>query len=144
MTEQVDFYILAEQGEKARMRYACRVANKAYPQHKVFVITADRQQAEAFDSLLWTFSQGSFVPHGLADENSAWQDYPVQIGTRIDEHAKQADVLINLMPEASEEHLCFSRVLEFVGADEDEKSRGRTRFRFFKAHGLEPATHRIA
>lgn len=64
---RVDFYVLAGPKPAARLRFACRLAEKAYRlDHRVHLQTGSAAEAEQLDELLWTFRQGSFVPHELA------------------------------------------------------------------------------
>ena len=51
-------------GADVRLRLACRVAEKAYlAKQKVVVLLDDAEALRRFDELLWTFGDGSFVPH---------------------------------------------------------------------------------
>ena len=61
---QVDFYLLAAAGSARAADAACRLAEKAYEQGlRVVVRTASPGETAEFDELLWTFADGSFVPH---------------------------------------------------------------------------------
>ncbi|MEM7284454.1 MAG: DNA polymerase III subunit chi, partial [Pseudomonadota bacterium] len=61
---RVDFYILKDTAPEARELFAARLVEKAYRLgHKVFVHTANMHLATLFDEYLWTFRDGSFVPH---------------------------------------------------------------------------------
>lgn len=144
MVEQVDFYVLENMGLADRSRYACRIAQKAYLSGlKVFVNTAPGQNTE-IDELLWTFSQGSFVPHTLAERASGnWQDFPVQVGTGPEGH-EGADLLINLERDVPRQYAAFPRVADMVTNDPEDKAAGRERFRFYREQGIEPVTHKIA
>ena len=78
---RVDFYVLAGTGEPSRHRFACRLAEKAYRlNNTVHIHTASQQQAELLDELLWTFRDGSFVPHELLGVAGRHTNAPVTIG----------------------------------------------------------------
>ena len=63
---QVDFYPLGATDRRSRLVAACRLAEKAYEQGlKVAVRTASPAETAEFDDLLWTYADGSFVPHGI-------------------------------------------------------------------------------
>ena len=63
---QVDFYILESDSEDARLRLACRIVDKATQQDQhVFINSSSDSEAQKLDELLWTFSQGSFIPHKI-------------------------------------------------------------------------------
>jgi DNA polymerase-3 subunit chi len=120
---RVDFYVLAGTGEPSRHKFACRLAEKAYRlNHTVHIHTASRQQAELLDELLWTFRDGSFVPHEL-------------IGGQ--------DLLINLTGEVPEMAGSFPRVAELVTSDEQSKQQSRKRFVHYRELGAELETHNI-
>ncbi len=60
---QVDFY-LVQHGQ--REPFVCRLVQKAFALgNDVFVHTPSEADARHIDELLWTFQQGSFVPHEI-------------------------------------------------------------------------------
>ncbi|MDZ7810567.1 MAG: DNA polymerase III subunit chi [Arhodomonas sp.] len=90
---QVDFYILGESGAEARERFACRLAEKAFREgFTVAVQVPDGPATARVDDLLWSFRQGSFVPHAPADQ--ADDADPVVVGT--EEGLAERQLLINL------------------------------------------------
>ena len=63
---RVDFYVLNQSGEQARRQFACKLAEKAYRlKNTVHIVAGSRADAERLDELLWTFRDGSFVPHHI-------------------------------------------------------------------------------
>ncbi len=69
---RVDFYVLAGEDPGARLRFACRLVEKAWlKRNRVRVQFAPGGELEAFDQLLWTFSDRSFVPHRRAGSAEA-------------------------------------------------------------------------
>ena len=80
---RVDFYILAQSDERARHVLACKLAEKAWRlDNTVYIHTRDRSDAESIDELLWTFRDGSFVPHGLASNQDGTEASPSCFRTR--------------------------------------------------------------
>ncbi|MDH5455573.1 MAG: DNA polymerase III subunit chi, partial [Gammaproteobacteria bacterium] len=78
---RVDFYVLAAADERARHMLACKLAEKAWRlENTVYIHAKDRADAERLDELLWTFRDGSFVPHGLAGRNDGTEVSPIMIG----------------------------------------------------------------
>lgn len=137
---RVDFYIL-ESGNGKELAI-CRLAQKAFVHgHRVYIRTADAAAAQRLDALLWTFNQGSFIPHALhpAPDNDA---YPVLIGD-AEPPADCADILIQLAPEPPAGFERFQRVLEVVGPEETDRQSGRHRFRLYREKGCTPATHTL-
>ena len=145
MTEQVDFYILGDPDQTGKLRVACQIAQKAFSRGlNVYLQTDSETQSDELDRLLWTFSQGSFIPHTIAArDQTTWEDYPVQLGSDTD-GLESVDVLINLESGVPDRYQRFSRIVELVGANADEKSAGRQRFRYYREQGLKPNTHLLA
>ncbi len=143
--EQVDFYILGREDPVNKLKFACRISQKAYTQGlTVYLQTETREQSTRLDALLWTFSQCSFVPHTIADRPEGdWDDFPVQVGTFLD-GSREADVLISLVEGVPETHSRFRRIVEVVADSPAEKAAGRKRFRYYLEQGIKPNTHHIA
>ncbi len=136
---RIDFYVLPEPGETARRTFACRLAEKVYRlQHSVHIQVADRREAEALDELLWTFRDGSFVPHELLDAREGTA--PVTIGPEL---PAEADLLINLTGRMPERSGAFPRVAEIVTSDEEDRKRGRRLFADYRSRGHTPETHTL-
>ena len=119
---RVDFYIL-ESGDESKDMAVCRLAQKAFLHgHRIYIRATDDENARRLDALLWTFNQGSFIPHAVHPANGS-NEFPVLIGT---DEAPEAfnDILIQLAPEPSPSFERFQRVLEIVGPDEEDKQQG--------------------
>jgi len=133
---RVDFYTKAPD----RLQTACTLCSKAVArQMRVLVLTADEAASVRMDRLLWTHPPIGFVPHVRARHRLAGVT-PVVIdhdpGT-IDRDA----LLVNLQSETPELFSRFQRVIEIVGADEDETRAGRVRYRFYRDRGYEITLH---
>jgi DNA polymerase-3 subunit chi len=139
---RVDFYILATDEPASRMRFACRLTEKAYSlKHRVYAHTASPADAKQLDEMLWTFRQGSFVPHSLLGD-SADARTPVRIGIPEKSQA-EGQLLINLSGAAPGFATNYERVAEIVDGSEASRQAGRERFRQYREMGLEPVTHQI-
>lgn len=141
MTE-VLFYILENDAPDAAPHFTCRLTEKAQAAgHRLFLHTADAARATALDKMLWTFRQGSFVPHALAGDIAA-DDHltPVAIGSG-EPPAGFDDILINLDGDVSRFFSRFRRHMEIVPAA--RRDAARTAYRFYRDRGYELATHRI-
>ena len=138
---KVDFYVLHASGEVARQQFACRLAEKAYRlEHAVHIHTGSSESARRLDDLLWTFRDGSFVPHEVLGSEAP--EAPVTIGYGETLPSKR-DLLINLGENVPEEAGSFPRVAEIVTADEDSKSRSRQRFVDYREQGHTLDTHNL-
>jgi DNA polymerase-3 subunit chi len=143
---QVDFYVLAGSDDGARLRFACRLAEKAWQLRHRVRVQLEPGEAGAFDQLLWTFADRSFVPHrraGAEDDSPA--SAPPAVVFADDEAADPADgdVLNNLAAGSAPEPGRWARIAEVVDADARRRQAGRQRFRAYRESGVEPATHEM-
>lgn len=145
MTDQIDFYILSNADQQVKMQFACRIVQKAYDQGlKVYLQTENAEHCDQVNEMLWTFSQGSFIPHTICSDNSQdWNDFPVQLGLESDVNL-DADLLINLVSRPPRSFQAFHRIADLVGDEPADKAAGRDRFRFYREQGIEPKTHTIS
>jgi DNA polymerase-3 subunit chi len=140
---KVDFYLLSAEGPESRERTACRLAEKAYRLgHRVYLLVPDQAAAIELDELLWTFSQGSFVPHAVCTDKADSDVPPVLIGY-AEPPAALNDVLVSLSAEVPPWFSRFARVAELVGPAEADKNRARGRFRFYRERGYPLDTHNL-
>jgi DNA polymerase-3 subunit chi len=148
MPPRVDFYLSEEAGEGTRLRLACRIAEKAYlGKLRVVVMCDDAALVPTLDELLWTFSDGTFVPHDIVTREGAPCEAPVALTSgplpASSFFQDGADVLINLgntVPACFER---FARVAEFLDARPEVRSAGRERFKVYRGKSIEPQTHNI-
>ncbi len=134
---QVDFYIAASDSDDARLKVACKIVDRAFElDHHVFVHAATDDEARQLDELLWTFSQGSFIPHRIVREPLAEAPRePVLIGTSGPPAAGRWNVLVNLAPQVPEFFSRYERVAEVVDANPERRARSRERYRFYRDRG---------
>src|ERR1700722_20646121 len=79
-----DFYILEGQSPSGRLKLACKLAEKAYlAAQTVLVWHTDPAELRAFDDMLWTFNDGSFVPHEGLPADGALSESPVQLSSGV-------------------------------------------------------------
>jgi DNA polymerase-3 subunit chi len=142
---RIDFYILDRPAREARLTLACRLADKAVQQdHEVLINTESEADNSRLNDLLWTFSQGSFLPHRvLSDSEAIDEGEPVLIGTGREPDDGHWGLLINLATDVPEFFSRFTRVAELVGADDGDKEAGRDRFRYYRDRGYELHTHKV-
>jgi DNA polymerase-3 subunit chi len=142
MPPRVDFYVSDAAGAEVRLRLACRVTEKAYLARQKVVVLTDPDELRRFDELLWTFGDGSFVPHDTVDATRTECEAPVALTTGPLPPG-HTDVLINLggtLPDGLE---TFTRVAEFLDARPDIRTAGRERFKAYRARSIEPQTHNV-
>jgi DNA polymerase-3 subunit chi len=141
MTSRVDFYVLQTDDVAMRRVAACRVIEKIYRQGlSLYLRLDDEEEAQRFDALLWTFRQGSFVPHEFHGPNSV--EAPVVIGFGSEVPGGQ-DVLLNFGAEVPQGHQGYQRIAEVIDQDPAIRTSGRTRYRDYQSSGMQIQTHQI-
>lgn len=142
---QVDFYILDSDSDDARLRLACKIVDKATQlDHHVFVHATSDDEARKLDELLWTFSQGSFIPHRIVRSQLAEPALePVLIGVNQPPAPGRWDVLVNLGAEVPEFFSRYARVAEVVDANAVRREQSRGRYRFYRDRGYQLNTHQV-
>lgn len=139
---RIDFYILDDNAHGDRYHLSCRIAEKAWGEgHRVLIHTSSVQEARHLDSLLWTYRDGSFIPHGLLGEADP-EANPILIGHGTDAGGEE-DVLINLAPGIPEFFSNFDRVIEPVDHDAEVRDASRQRYRFYRDRGYPLKDQRI-
>ena len=140
---KVDFYVLPGNGELARQQFACRLAEKAYRlKNRVHIHVADSDTVQKLDQLLWTFRDGSFVPHEVLGVTAVDPDCPITIGCN-ESSPVDSDLLINLGASIPASAASFPRVAEVVTSDEDSKTMSRQRFVDYREQGHTLNTHKL-
>jgi DNA polymerase-3 subunit chi len=139
--ERADFFVLEGNDARARWRYACQEIEKAFlAEERVLVWLDNDADVAAFDDLLWTFADRSFIPHEPVGPGSAWDETPVLLSATAQPSAAPL-VIVNLastLPPGVEQ---AQRVIEIVDADAARRQAGRQRFKQYRALGVEPVTH---
>ncbi len=134
--------MLSQSGEQARQHFACKLAEKAYRlDNTVHILAASRADVERLDELLWTFRDGSFVPHHVVGSPASGES-PISIGCDASEIAPR-DLLINLCDEVPIAVDSFPRVAELVTSDQDSKQRSRIRYASYRDQGHDINTHKL-
>lgn len=143
---RVDFYIVADESDTARLNVACRLAEKAHVHgHRVHVHTESEAQAKLLDSQLWTYREGGFVPHALiGDElNTRYPGAaPILIG-HGQEPVADTEILINLAASVPDFFSRLDRVMEVVGGDAPTRATARERFKFYRDRGYDLNSHNL-
>ena len=136
---KVDFYILAS---GSREHTACKLVEKAFTLgHRIYIHTDSEEQAKHIDDMLWTFRAGSFIPHQRYLSTTEPHS-PVQIGSQESPDIDY-DVLVNLASDVPLFFSRFQRVAELVDSNDENRAKGRERFRFYKDRGYPLDTHNL-
>jgi DNA polymerase-3 subunit chi len=139
---RVDFYIIEGSGTTVRPLFACRLVEKAYARgHQVYINTGTSVQLRQLDDLLWTFRDGSFLPHSIYEQAGS-EKPPILLG-HATEPLECNDVLVNLSQEVPSFFSRFNRMAELVDGDAAQRTAARERYRFYKDRGYTIKTHTL-
>ncbi|RBP49232.1 DNA polymerase III subunit chi [Arenicella xantha] len=144
--KQVDFYLISNHVNQAKFKLAGRLANKLQRLDKrALIVTESSADTAALDSILWSFSDTSFVAHDKLEEAKPLS--AVHIGGQNDVTPtvleRQYDVLINVGTTIPLFSHHFARIAEIVDADDDAKQAARARYKRYQSEGFELKTHTI-
>lgn len=140
MATQVDFYLLTLRGDDARQAFACKLTSKAHGMGaRVHLRVADAQALQGLDTLLWTFSDDSFVAHDVLPDPNAMAAVTLAVADQPVPAA--ADVCINLTDSPVTD--ACPRVAEILSDDDAVKAAGRDRYASYRERGCELNTHQI-
>jgi DNA polymerase III subunit chi len=139
---RVDFYVIDGIAPAARLKLACRLAEKAYlASQRALIWHTERAELESLDELLWTFADGSFVPHEWLTSNGV-AEAPVLL-TAGSPPSAPFDFVVNLAADPPPFLHLTRRVAEIIDGDEARRRAGRARFKAYRELGIEPGTHTV-
>ena len=140
----VSFYVIQTQISQAEL--ACRICRKSFNTGQLPVLVKFEQQAELeqFDSLLWQFDAGSFIPHDVIRNDAARIDddstSPIGLSMHVPENFQ--GICLNMGQHALEPTR-FSRIIEIIENNTEARAAGRLRFKAYREQGIEPVTHQM-
>jgi len=139
---RIDFYVLESTSPSDRLKFACRLCEKAYQAgHEIFLLTGSASQSLELDKLLWSFKKDAFLPHNVLGD-SQQPAAPIIISDQLPETSSD-DLLINLGTALPADAGRFRRIAEVIDASDNIRQAGRQRFSQYRAQGFVPETHKI-
>ena len=142
MGARAEVFILDGSDQRARWRFACQEIEKAFiAEERVLVWFDSDTELAAFDELLWTFADRSFVPHEPLGPESSWEETPVLLSA-ASLPAAAPQLIVNLaagLPGGIDQAL---RIVEIIDSDPARRQAGRARFKQYRERGIEPVTHK--
>ncbi len=136
---RIDFYISDRPGERELI--ACRLCEKAYRHGlSITIHCPDAVRLQRLDDLLWTFRQGSFLPHERHRGDN--DDVPILL---TEGEGPVRDVLINLSdaPEPPPNFASHLRLLEIIDGEEGVRTPARSRYKAYEQQGYPLQTHTL-
>jgi DNA polymerase III subunit chi len=102
--------------------------------HRILVLTGSAERVQHLDTMLWTYSEASFLPHGSAHDANASRQ-PIFL-TERDENPNAATMLVLLDGVQPAHFESFARCCDiFDGNDEAQVAAARERWAAAKAGG---------
>jgi DNA polymerase III subunit chi len=99
---------------------------------RALIVCESRERMETLNSVLWTFSQSAFIPHGITGDPHR---HPVWLSLSA-ENVNDADVILVLNGTMIPDGI-FSRCLDlFDGNNPESVAAARERYRSYKNKGL--------
>jgi len=127
-----------------KTQYLCRLLRKAVAQGARVMVTGPQAALDDLDSALWSFSETDFVPHCRADSDTIVLDAsPVVLGLTPSQ-SPHHDVLLNLGAQVPSGFERFERVIEIVGAQDEERVDSRQRWKYYQQRGYALVRHDLA
>jgi DNA polymerase-3 subunit chi len=145
MTESI-FYILNSSQPRERYIVACKITEKAYKLGKrVFILTSTAEESQALDNLLWSFKQGSFIPHEIVDntQQQTTEALPNAVLIGSNTSTTSATILINLSTELPDNMDRFERIVEIIDQDVQIKQAGRQRYKAYQSNNFQLKTNKL-
>jgi DNA polymerase III subunit chi len=140
--QRADFYVLEGSDSRLRWRFACQQIEKAFlAEERVLVWLDSDADVAAFDDLLWTFADRSFIPHEPLNADSDWDEAPVLLSAGR-EAPTPPQVIVNLAASTPPGLELATRVIEIVDDDAARRQTGRVHFKHYRTLGVEPVTHK--
>lgn len=142
---RVDFAFDADsrvtQAARSTLRHVARGS-------RVFVYCDDTQRLEQFDQSLWTVDETAFIGREWLTQHAPMLDVPVYLVTQsawplVAPQVSSQDWLLNLDDDCPPEVTLFTRTLEIVTLDDQDKKLARQRWRQYQSLGLELHAHRL-
>ncbi len=141
---RVDFYVLSQDMPDARLRWACQLAEQAAEQGaRVYVQTSGPAEAQRLDDLLWTYKDGSFLPHEIFAGGPASHPRVMVLLGEAAAPPSHRQLLVNLTEAIPAELEQYERVAEIVDVDPERKRTARERYREYRERGCTLESHNV-
>ena len=141
---RVEFYVLSEDAPDARLRWACRLAEQAAEEGShVYLQTAGHAEAQRLDDLLWTYKDGSFLPHEIFAGGPASHPRVMVLLGDAAPPPSHRQLVVNLTDAIPAELEQYERVAEIVDVDPERKRIARERYKQYRERGCTLESHNV-
>jgi DNA polymerase-3 subunit chi len=129
-------------GAPDRLQYTCRLLRKVVGSGMGAVVLGETHVLESLDSGLWAVGATDFVPHTMQDAPQGQaRRSRVLLATELPDVMQGHDVLVNLHPQWPNDVKSFSRVIEVVSAQGEDRDSARAKWRQYTAAGYAIVRH---
>jgi DNA polymerase-3 subunit chi len=133
---KVSFYLFEKSNER-QVQSTCRLCRKILKQPaQIWLYCEDSDLQQQLDEQLWSFDPGSFIPHGIDQEQAS-----ICISSRLPQESDW--IVFNFNNQALEQIDKFSHIIEIIENNESAKQLGREKFKQYRRLGIEPRTIKL-
>ena len=127
-----------------KVGYTCRLVRKAVAKGSRLMVRADAITLEQLDLALWQFSAIDFLPHCAASAPAnVLRRSPVLLSESRLAAPDPTMILVNLGIDMPPDFADFSRVIEVVSEDDQDKQQARQRWKNYAAAGIKPVKYEL-
>ena len=127
-----------------KLDYVCRMLRKIRQFDRLAVVTGDADFLQTLDGALWKLDSQAFLGHGTDTSTAAVRRHsPVILSTLLDD-APHSQVLVNVGQDVPAGFSRFVRLNEIIGLDEQDRSQGRLRWKYYAGRGYTLKKHDFA
>ena len=126
-----------------KLAYACRLLRKAVGSGARVIVTGGASILRDLDTQLWTFSALEFIPHCHVDSDLTQRQVSAVVLTPDAQHPElpHHEVLLNLGQDWPQGFERFTRVIEVVNLDDQDRQLARQRWRRYTEQGYVITRH---
>ncbi len=124
-----------------KLAYVCRFVRKALRNDARVVVAGPQPVTQALSALLWKMAPTDFLAHACeGDDAQLFAASPVVL-VQDERSAPHQELLLNLWDGVPAHFAAFSRVIEVVTLDEQDRAQARLRWKHYAGLGLTIVRH---
>lgn len=132
-------------GAADKVAYASRLLRKATGAGARVLVLSEPKMAQSLDIALWNVSATDFVAHTLHPGPEMLESRSsVLIAQSVPDRDAVPSICVNLGQPVPEQLERFSRVIEVVSTDDEDRHSARGRWKHYAAQGLTITRHDLA